>query len=161
MLPTIMGEFRVVADPELRFAPSGMAVTKIRAVASKRKKDEASGEWKDEKTAWVNLAVFQKAAENVAESDLKKGDLITVIGKMSTDEWEDKDGNKRISVEIAVDSIGPALAFNPALPHRADRSGQSGQRGQQSSGGAQRSSAPPQNDPWSTGGAAQTDEPPF
>jgi single-strand DNA-binding protein len=151
MLPVVTGEFRVVADPDLRFAPSGVAVGKIRAVASSRKKNE-DGEWVDDKTCWVNLVCFKRLAENVAET-FEKGDLVLVTGKLQPEDWEDKDGNKRTSVNIIVDTIGPSVTFNAARPMRGERSSNSG--GNQSSGQA----PAPSSDPWSTGNAS--DEPPF
>src|SRR5690348_6113573 len=99
MLPIVTGEFRAAADPNLRFAPSGTAVCDVRAVASSRKKQ--GDEWVDDKTCWVRLTGFKRVAENMAES-IEKGDLITVTGKVSTDEWEDKEGQKRTTVNIVV-----------------------------------------------------------
>jgi single-strand DNA-binding protein len=149
-LPNVMGEFRVVADPELRFAPSGVAVCKMRAVASSRKK--VNDEWVDDKNAWVNITTFKKSAENAAET-YQKGDLITVCGRLQTEDWEDKDGNKRTSVDIVADSIGAATTWTSARIARAERSGSS------SGGGAQRSSGGSSDpDPWAT---PADDAPPF
>lgn len=157
-LPTVTGEFRVAGDPNLRFAPSGVAVCNLRAVASSRKKVDE--EWVDDKSAWVNLTGFKKQAENMAES-LQKGDLVTVIGKMNTEDWEDGEGNKRTSVNILVDSIGPAVTWTPATVHRTERSSGGSSAGQRSGGGgASRSSGPPAEDPWAAPPAGQED-PPF
>ena len=98
----IQGEFRAAADPEIRFSPSGTAVGSVRAVASKKKKNESTGEWEDDKTCWIRVTCFKQLAENLVES-ISKGDSFIVTGKMSTDEWEDKDGNNRISVEVVAD----------------------------------------------------------
>lgn len=146
MLPTVHGEFRAGADPELRFTPGGMAITKVRSVASSRKKDD-SGEWKDDKTVWVNVVCFNKMAENVAES-ISKGDLFVVDGRLQVDEWEDKEGGKRTSVEVVANSIGPSLAWSTAKMQKTERS--------TSSGG---SSNPAGGDPWAA--PAQGEEPPF
>jgi single-strand DNA-binding protein len=149
MLPQVVGEFRVGADPNLRFAPSGTAVCSMRAVASSRKKDE-SGEWKDDKTTWVDLVGFRKLAENMAES-FQKGDLVTVTGKLQVEDWEDNEGNKRKSVNVMVDTIGMSVAFNAARSIKSERRETTGS----SDGG----------DPWATpapsGGQSQSDEPPF
>lgn len=147
MLPVVSGEFRVVADPELRFTPTGMAVATVRVVANRKKKNEESGEWEDAATCWASLKVFKRAAENVAES-LQKGDLVVVTGRLETDDWEDKDGNKRTTSVIMCDSLGPALQWNPAPPMRAQRD------------------TAPRPDPWSSPApeavsAAATDDPPF
>lgn len=147
-LPVVNAEFRAAADPELRFAPSGVAVCKIRAVASSRKKNE-NDEWVDDKTCWVNLTGFKRLAENMAES-FQKGDLMMVVGKIYTDDWEDKDGNKRTSISVNVDQIGMSAAFNPVKPVKGERPQQSQPQ--------QQAQPTQQNDPWATG---QDDQPPF
>lgn len=147
-LPVVSGEFRVAMEPELRFAPSGVAVCKIRAVASSRK--QVDGEWVDDRTCWVNLTGFKKIGENMVES-FEKGDLVVVTGKMQTEDWEDSNGNKRTSVGIIVDVIGPAVTFYPARPvGRQERATASA--GAKQGGGSQ---PPPGNDPWAS------EEPPF
>lgn len=155
MLPVINGEFRVVKDPEIRYAPSGVAVTRMRIVASSRKKNEQTGEWEDDKQAWLTAVSFKRVAENVAESFVK-GDLVMVTGKLQTEEWQDSEGNNRLSVNVVVDNIGMSAAFNKVSSDKAERPSQ----GQQQQGGGQ-----PQNqqqqDPWASNAPPQSDEPPF
>lgn len=153
MLPEIVGEFRCAAEPNLRFAPSGTAVLNIRAVASSRKKTD-SGEWVDDKTCWVNVVAFKKLAENAAES-IEKGDLFMVKGRISTDEWENSEGEKRTSFNLIADYIGPSVTFNTAKVSRGERqsSGSGGGGGQQSQ--------QQQADPWVNSGTTDSDAPPF
>lgn len=148
MLPQVTGEFRVATDPELRFTPSGVAVCNMRAVASSRKKN-AQDEWVDDKTCWVSLVGFKQQAENMAES-FEKGNLVVVVGRIETNEWTDKDDNKRISFNLLVDSIGPAVKWDAARVVKVDR--QSGESSQ--------SKSAPADDPWA-GSPPQDDEPPF
>lgn len=153
MLPLVTGEFRVGGEPNLRFAPSGTAVCRIRAVASSRKKDE-SGEWKDDKTAWVDLVGFKRLAENMAES-FKQGDLVVITGKLQVEDWEDNEGNKRKSVNVVLDTIGMSAAWNPVAAIKTER---------QSQGGGNTPSntqSNTQQDPWQSSNNAQSDEPPF
>jgi single-strand DNA-binding protein len=152
VLPVVQGEFRAAADPELRFAPSGTAVGSVRAVASKRKKNDAN-EWVDDKTCWVRITAFNQLAENLVES-ITKGTAFLVSGKLSTEEWEDKDGNKRISVEIVADNIGPSLAFATAKVSKTERRSGGDGGGQQQQPAQQQS----QGSPWETQGS---DDPPF
>lgn len=120
MLPVVTFEGRVVADPDLRFAQSGMAVAKIRTVATSRKRQD-DGTWVDDKTCWLDVTCFRKQAENVAES-ITRGDLIVVTGRLQTEEWEDKDTQqKRSKITCVADSVGVALAFNAAKTMKADR----------------------------------------
>jgi single-strand DNA-binding protein len=147
MLPNITGEFRVVAgDPELRFAPSGVAVCTMRVVANSRKKQ--GDEWVDDKVCWLKVTCFKRLAENVAES-IKDKNLITVSGRLQTEEWEDKEGAKRQSYVIVADNVGLALNLSPAksLGSSEGGSGASRSRGTESGG----------TDPWQM----PDDEPPF
>jgi single-strand DNA-binding protein len=155
MLPTITGEFRVAMDPELRFTPSGMALAKMRAVTSSRKKNDA-GEWEDDKQCWVTITAFKQLAENMAES-FQKGDLITVTGRLQTEDWEDKDGGKRTSVEVIPFHIGHSIAFDASRSLKGERDSRGSQPSSQQQG-------TPADDPWavpSGGGGSQADEPPF
>jgi single-strand DNA-binding protein len=143
-LPTVHGEFRAAADPTIRFTPSSKAVASLRAVASKQKKNDA-GEWVDDKECWVNITIWDQPAENVVES-ISQGDLFFVSGRLETRPWEDKDGNKRISVDITADHIGPSLARASAKVTKNER----------------RAPGQPQQQADTGGGAAQgSDDPPF
>lgn len=143
-LPICTMEGTVVADPELRFSPSGVAVGSFRMVANGRKFDKEKNEWVDDKVLWMRVVCFRKLAENAVES-LRKGDLAVVQGKISTDEWEDSDGNKKSAVQLLADSVAVSLQFRP-VPHSAGRA-------ERSSGSVT------EPDPWATGG--QDSDPPF
>jgi single-strand DNA-binding protein len=142
VLPQVSVEGRIVADPELRFAPSGVAVGRFRVAASSRKKND-NDEWVDDKTLWLSCTCFKQLAENVAES-VVKGDLVVVNGRLQTDEWETQDGEKRSQIVCIADSVAVSVRF------RTIRHGESS--------GAQRAKSRDDQDPWSTGGS---DEPPF
>lgn len=148
-LPTITGEFRAAADPELRFSASGVAVAKIRLVSSSRRLNKDTNEWEDDKTCWIDCTVFKDTALHLAES-VTKSDLVTVVGKLQTDEWEDEQGNKRSKLTMIADSIGPSLRFRD-MPH--------GQGQAQRTQGAEGQAPDMANDPWATPSA--TEEPPF
>ena len=150
---------RVGTDPELRFTPAGMPICSFRAVASSRKKNEQTGEWADDKTSWVTVTTFQSLAENVAES-VQKLDLVTVIGRLEVQEWTDQENNKRITVNVIADSIGPALRWATAKVSQTQRNGgsQSGPPQQQQSRPQRQSGPPPGGDPWAT---PQSEDPPF
>lgn len=57
-----------------------------------------------EKTSWVVCRLFGAKAETLPQY-LKKGMKVTVEGKFVTEEWTDKDGNKRQTPTIIVDEI--------------------------------------------------------
>lgn len=145
-LPLVSGEYRVGADPELRFSPSGVAVCNVRAVASSRKKMD-NGDWVDDKTTWVTLTAFKELAQNIAES-VAKGDLITATGRLHVENWESGD-KKGTSVSVLVDSIGPSLKYATAKVSKTERTG-----------GSSNTTNSGDSDPWEAP-ATQDDAPPF
>lgn len=156
MLPTVSGEFRAVAEPELKFAPSGMAYCRVRGVADKKKKE--GDQWVDDKIIWVNITGFGKTAENMAESIIK-GTLMYVVGTIEQREYETQAGEKRTSIDIAASSVSVSLAFDAAHVVKGERAATPAR------------ATNPASDPWSTGpqpadawggaGSAQTEAPPF
>lgn len=141
-------------DPELRFTPSGAAVANFTVASTPRVKD--GDQWVDGTPMFVRCAVWQAPAENAAES-LQKGMRVIVLGALTVRNFE-HNGEKRTSLEMRVDEVGPALRFASAKVSRS--SGQGG--GQQSRPAQQRHAsdpwAQPAGDPWA---APQSEEPPF
>lgn len=151
-LPTITGVGRLIEAPELRFTTSGKAVAKVRLAFNSRRKNPQTQEWEDADVCYVDGTVWDKHAENVAES-LDKGDEVVVTGLLKTRKYETKEGEKRSVTELAIQSIAPSLAYATAKPQRMQRS----------QGGQQRQA---NDDPWSTaapasGGGFADDSPPF
>ncbi len=149
----------LVADPELRFTPSGVAAASVRIAVTPRSRDNATGEWKDGETVWLSGTVWRQYAENVAES-LTKGTRVIVIGRLKQRSYETREGEKRTVYEVDIDDIGPALRYATAKIQRTSRSGtsDSGQSAPAASGGGDPWGAPAGGgDSW--GGAV--DEPPF
>ena len=90
-------------DPELRSLPSGMSVCSLRVAVNTRRKDNSSGEWVD-KPNYFDVTVWGAQGENCSRF-LSKGRPVAVDGRLEWREWEDKDNNKRQSVEIIADSV--------------------------------------------------------
>src|SRR5206468_8076139 len=82
--------------------PSGTPVCSLRIACNTRRKD-ASGEWVD-KPNYFDVTVWGAQGENCA-TYLSKGRPVAVDGRLEWREWEDKDGNKRQSVDIIADSV--------------------------------------------------------
>jgi single-strand DNA-binding protein len=57
-----------------------------------------------QKTEWHTIVAWNKRA-GIVENYVKKGDALYVEGKIQTSSWEDKDGNKRYSIEINCDDF--------------------------------------------------------
>lgn len=89
-------------DPEVRYLPSGDAVTNISVATTEQWKDK-SGE-KQEHTEWHRVAFFGKTAE-IAGEYLKKGSPVYVEGRIRTRKWQDKEGQDRYSTEIVADRM--------------------------------------------------------
>jgi single-strand DNA-binding protein len=90
------------ADPEVRYLPSGDAVTNIRIATTDTWKDKSGG--KQERTEWHRVVFFGRQAE-VAGEYLKKGSQVYVEGRIRTNKWQDKDGQDRYTVEIVADRM--------------------------------------------------------
>ena len=84
-------------DPELRYIPSGTAVTDIGLAVSDRRKN-ASGEWVEE-TTFVDVTLWGRTAEVVSEY-LSKGSPILIEGRLKLDTWETNDGQKRSKLKV-------------------------------------------------------------
>jgi len=119
----------LVEDPELRFTPSGVAMAKVRFAVSRRYQDR-SGNWQED-TAFLRGTLWREAAENAAES-LQKGMRIIITGRLEQQNWETAEGEKRSSLEVAIDEIGPSLRWATATvtkTPRADPAASEGGRG--------------------------------
>lgn len=149
---TIVGN--LVADPELRFTPSGAAVTNFRVATTPRVFNRDTNQWEDGDAVFLTCNAWRQMAENIAET-LTKGIRVIVAGKLRQRSYQTKEGENRTVYEIEVDEVGPSLRYATATVTRADRQG----GGQQQGGGGQSTWGNP-----STGGFGQSqgeDNPPF
>jgi single-strand DNA-binding protein len=89
-------------DPEMRYTPSGQAVTQFTVAVNRNWKD-GQGEWQEE-TEWFRVVVWREAAERAAEN-LRKGGKVFVEGRLQTRQWEDKEGQKRYTTELVADRV--------------------------------------------------------
>ena len=85
------------ADPELRYTPSGKAVTNLRVAVNDRSRG-ADGEWTEE-TMWIGVEVWEQQAERLAEQ-LRKGNKVYAEGQLRAREYEARDGQKRTALEL-------------------------------------------------------------
>ncbi|MGQ7843821.1 single-stranded DNA-binding protein [Granulosicoccus sp. 3-233] len=87
------------ADPEVRYMPSGGAVTNISIATSEQWTDKASGQ-KQERTEWHRVTLFNRMGE-IAGEYLKKGSQVYIEGSIRTDKYQDKNtGEDRYSTQI-------------------------------------------------------------
>ena len=149
---TIVGN--IVADPELRFTPSGAAVANFRIASTPRTFNKSTNQWEDGEALFLTCNVWRQAAENVAES-LAKGMRVIVQGRLRARSFQTREGENRTVMEVEVDEVGPSLKFATAKVTRTQRDG-----------GQQQPQAQPQDDPWGSAPQQQgfgggQDEPPF
>jgi len=110
-------------DIELRYTPSGSAVTEVGLAVNDRRKS-ASGEWIEE-TTFVDVTLWGRTAE-VASEYLSKGSNMLVEGRLKLDRWESKDGQKMSKLRV----VGERMQM---LGSKGE--GRGGSRGGSSSGG--------------------------
>jgi len=147
-------------DPEVKYMPSGGAVTNISIATTDSWKDKATGE-KKENTEWHRVVFFNRLAEIVGEY-LRKGSQVYIEGNLRTRKWQDQNGVDKYTTEIVAREMqmlggraGGSSDFAPSQqsqqqPQQAQQQGGGGY--QQQGGGApqqsapqQQQSAPPQN----------------
>ena len=161
---TVVGN--LTADPELRYTQNGLAVANFTIASTPRTLDRGSNEWKDGEALFLRASVWREFAEHVAGS-LTKGSRVIAIGRLKQRSYETKEGEKRTSIELEVDEIGPSLRYATAQVTRAASSRDGGNGGGGASRGAVAdepwaASAPaaPAGDVWNTPGS-YSDETPF
>lgn len=84
-------------DPELRYTPQGTAVCNFSVATSERKKG-VSGE-DQEITTWFRVTLWDKKAE-AASKYLTKGRPVYIEGRLRVEEWTDRDGKSRYTLEV-------------------------------------------------------------
>ncbi len=89
-------------DPEMRYTPSGRAVTTFN-VAVSRSWNSSDGERRSE-TEWFKVVSWGNLAE-ICNKYLTKGQQVYIEGRLQTRRWEDKDGNPRKSVEVVANEM--------------------------------------------------------
>jgi single-strand DNA-binding protein len=120
---TVVGN--LTADPELRYTQNGLAVANFTIASTPRNFDRASSEWKDGEALFLRASVWREFAENVAGT-LTKGMRVMATGRLKQRSYETKEGEKRTTIELEVDEIGPSLRYAKATVTRQASSGRTG-----------------------------------
>ena len=138
---TVVGN--LTADPELRYTQGGLPVANFTIASTPRTFDRQANDWKDGEALFLRASVWREFAEHVAGS-LTKGSRVIATGRLKQRSYETKEGEKRTTIELEVDEIGPSLRYATAQVTRAASS-------RDSSGGAPRggqSAAVVAEEPW-------------
>src|SRR5205085_10694889 len=97
---------RLTKDPEMRYTPSGTAVTNF-SIATNRWSSGPEGEAK-EFTDYHNIVAYNAGKRNLAEivaQYTRKGALVYIEGRIQTRSWEGQDGQKRRTTEIIAKDV--------------------------------------------------------
>ncbi len=113
-MPTMNKVFlmgNLTRDLELRYTPSGQAVTTLGLAVNEKYKDK-------DQTLFIDIDVWEKTAENCVEY-LKKGSPVMVEGRLKYRAWETQDGQKRSKISVTASSV-QFLSFNKTEEEPAD-----------------------------------------
>jgi len=91
---------RITAKPELRYTGSNIPYSRF-SIAINRTFSNNQGQ---RETDFINIVVWRKQAENVCNF-LDKGSLVAVEGRLQTGNYDDKDGNKRYTMDVVGDNV--------------------------------------------------------
>ena len=140
-------------DPEMRYTPSGQAVTQFTVAVNRSYKDH-DGAWQEE-TEWFRVVAWAALAERTAEH-LRKGSKVYVEGRLQTRQWEGQDGQKRYTTELVANQV-----TNLERRPRDDGGEPSGAPGGPARTGAPRPSGGPSDGPADRLDEPELDDLPF
>ena len=134
-------------DPEIRYVPSGEAVCSFTMATTEKKKDGTDD------TTWFRITIWGRRGE-AANQYLSKGKQVYIEGRLKQQEYTDRDGNKRTSLEVTATDFN----FLGARDEDGGGGGSSAPRPSPAAAGrpAASSSAPPPED---EGGVRDSDIP--
>ena len=90
-------------DPEMRYLPSGQAVTNISIATTSKRKDKNSGETIED-TQWHRVVFYERLAEIVGEY-VKKGSPIYVEGRLKYGKYTDQAGVEKATCDIVATEL--------------------------------------------------------
>jgi single-strand DNA-binding protein len=131
-------------DPEVKYMPSGGAVTNISVATSESWKDKNSGQMQ-ERTEWHRVVMFNRLGE-IAGEFLRKGSKVYIEGSLRTRKWQGQDGTDRFTTEIVADQMQMLDGRGEGANTGGNQGGyQGGYEAPQNSGGGRPATANNQN----------------
>jgi single-strand DNA-binding protein len=89
-------------DPELRYTAQGTPVCSFSLATNERRKDK-NGEMQDQ-TTWFRVTLWNRLAETASQY-LTKGKPVYIEGRLRTDEYTDRDGKQRTTLEVTASDM--------------------------------------------------------
>ena len=112
-------------DPELRYTPQGTAVCSFSMATNEKRKDKNG--MQQDFTTWFRVTVWGKQAETVSKY-LSKGRSVYVEGRLHIEEWQDRDGKQRYTLEVNATDVhfidSASGAGSEGIPVRAGAAAQ-------------------------------------
>ncbi len=100
MINTVVLMGRLTFDPELRTTPSGVSVVQFQVACDRNYVRQGE----DRKSDFIDVTAWRQTAEFVSRY-FRKGSMIAIEGSIQTDNFTDKDGNKRKSVRVVANNV--------------------------------------------------------
>jgi single-strand DNA-binding protein len=114
----------IITDP-IRRRVADQEVYKFR-VASNSRRRTADGNWEPGNSLYVSVNCWGTKLVKGVGASLGKGDPVIVVGFVHTSEYDDRDGNRRSSLEVRATAVGPDLARSIATVDRPKNTGANG-----------------------------------
>lgn len=113
-------------DPELKKAPSGVSVARLRLAVNETFRDRQSGQPK-EVACFVDVAVWDRQADSCGQY-LKRGSQVLVEGRLVYEEWKNAQGEQRNRLSVRADRVqflnNPVAHRDGTPPQQAPQAGQ-------------------------------------
>lgn len=100
MINSVVLMGRITYEPELRTTPNGVSVVSFQIACDRQY--QAKGE--ERKADFIDVVAWRQTAEFISRY-FRKGSIIAVEGSIQTENFTDKDGNKRKSVKVVVNNV--------------------------------------------------------
>lgn len=113
---TLVGN--LARDPVLRVTTAGHTVAEL-GLAVNRRWQANDGDAR-ENTSYFSVVAWRALAEHVAAS-LHKGDLVIVTGRAEQRSWQTEAGERRSTIEVVAEDVGPSLRWATASIERTAR----------------------------------------
>lgn len=132
---TIIGN--LTAEPETHATNTGIHVVGFTIASTPRTFNRQTNQFEDGQALFIRCSAWRDMADHVVQT-LHKGMRVIAQGRLEQNEYTDQQGNKRTSIQMQVDEIGPSLRYATAQVQRATQQN----NGYQPQGGCQQQAAP-------------------
>lgn len=100
MLNVVALQGRLTADPELKHTPNNVAVTSFSLAVDRNHVPQGQERQAD----FFTIVAWRGTAEFICKY-FQKGQMIALSGSLQSRKWEDRDGNKRTSIEVVASEV--------------------------------------------------------